>query len=73
MIEARAKMASGAVNAAQKLPNPLLVPKRKIEASGNKMSGNMIATIVATLKGFATSKPRTCRIEGTIELILYYA
>jgi hypothetical protein len=55
----RAKSASGAESAAQKLPKPLLVPKIKIDARGNRTSGNMIAISVVILSGRTTSNPRT--------------
>ncbi|CAN5532899.1 hypothetical protein BH20ACI3_BH20ACI3_29160 [soil metagenome] len=59
-----AKTASGAVSAAQKLAKPLLVPKMKIDESGRNTSGNIMSTSTPMLRGRATSKPRTCRIEG---------
>ena len=59
-----AKMASGAINAAQNLPSPLLVPKMKIEASGRNTSGSIMKTSMPMLSGRATSNPRTCRIAG---------
>jgi hypothetical protein len=64
-----AKMASGAINAAQNLSSPLLVPKIKIEASGRKTSGSIMKTSMPILRGRATSNPRTWRIEGTSVLM----
>jgi hypothetical protein len=52
-------MASGATSAAQKWSSPLLVPKIKIEASGSRMSGSMMAIIETMLSGRTRSKPRT--------------
>jgi hypothetical protein len=53
-----AKTASGAVSAAQNPRSPPRMPKRKIELSGRKMSGSMMAMRVAMLIGRAISKPR---------------
>ncbi len=65
----RAKIASGAINAAQNLSRPLLVPKMKIEARGRNTSGSIRKTSMPMLKGRATSNPRTCRIAGAKVLI----
>ena len=54
-----AKTASGAVSAAQKLFNPLLVPKMKIDRSGRNTSGNIMKTSRPMLNGRTTSNPRT--------------
>jgi len=64
-----AKIASGVVSAVQNGPKPLLVPKRKIEASGKSTRGSIIPTIVAMLSGRMRSNPRTCRIGAIIVLI----
>jgi len=64
-----AKTASDAVSAAQKLGNPLLVPKMNIESSGRNTSGSIMNISMPMLSGRITSKPRTCRIVGIIELI----
>ena len=65
----RAKKASGALSADQKLPSPLLVPKIKIDASGSSTSGSMMKSSVPTLKGRTTSNPRTCLNVAILELI----
>jgi hypothetical protein len=59
-----AKIASGAVKAAQNLSNPLLVPKMKIDKSGRNTSGSIMKTSMPMLSGRTTSNPRTCRIVG---------
>jgi hypothetical protein len=64
-----AKIASGAVNAAQNFASPLLVPNIKIEAKGSKMSGIIRAIIAKTLNGFIRSKPRVCRRLDKFALI----
>src|SRR5689334_18167441 len=65
----KAKIASGCINAFQKLPSPLLVPNMNIEASGSSTSGSIITITVTMLSGLTTSKPRTCLIPETVALI----
>jgi hypothetical protein len=65
----RAKIASGCIKACQKLPSPVLVPKRKIDASGKNTNGNIMKISMPMLIGRATSKPRTCRIVGVTVLM----
>ena len=67
-----AKIASGCINACQKLPSPVLVPKRKIDASGKNTNGNIMKISMPILIGRATSKPRTCRMVGVIVLMESY-
>src|SRR5258708_5067280 len=61
-----AKIASGAVSAFQKVPSPLFVPKKKIDASGNKISGSIIDTRMPTLTGRKRSPPLICGIGDAL-------
>src|SRR5215211_1589259 len=67
----KAKIASGAINAAQNLSRPLLVPKMKIEASGRNTRGSIMNMSMPMLSGRTTSKPRTCRIDGATVLMCF--
>jgi hypothetical protein len=64
-----ANIASGSTSAFQKLVKPLLVQNIKIDASGRRISGNMIATSTPTLSGLITSKPRVCLTPETFALM----
>jgi hypothetical protein len=66
-----AKIASGACNAAQNFPGPLLVPNMKIDASGSSMSGSIMPTIAVMLMGFIRSKPRVCLMPERFALIYF--
>ena len=49
----------------------MLVPKIKMDARGKRTSGSIKSTTMLRLKGFTTSKPRTCLIVAIALLISF--